>query len=124
MNTVVQFYRKGPPNVVINGEQIPEAAIAEAMIDYADAPKPREAAVRSLVVRTLQELAAAGELDAGEAARAAELYHLNDVSAGASGTVGGDSCGYRPGQRWRRHLRCERRGRCRRAARRSNALRA
>lgn len=53
MNTVVQFYRKGPPNVVINGEQIPEAAIAEAMIDYADAPKPREAAVRSLVVRTL-----------------------------------------------------------------------
>lgn len=53
MNTVVKFYRKGPPKVVINGEQIPEEAIAEAMIDYADAPKPREAAVRSLVVRTL-----------------------------------------------------------------------
>ena len=45
----------------------------------------------SLAVRTLQELAAAGELDPSEAARAAELYHLNDISAGASGAVGGDS---------------------------------
>ena len=27
MNTVVQFYRKGPPNVVINGEQIPEVLL-------------------------------------------------------------------------------------------------
>jgi pyruvate dehydrogenase E1 component len=45
----------------------------------------------SIVVRTLQELAAAGEVDPAWPAQAAEKYRLLDVTAGASGTVGGDA---------------------------------
>jgi pyruvate dehydrogenase E1 component len=45
----------------------------------------------SIAVRTLQELADAGEVDPDWPARAAELYRLDDVTAGKSGAVGGDS---------------------------------
>ena len=45
----------------------------------------------SIAVRTLQQLAAAGEVDASWPARAAEQYRLLDVTAGSSGSVGGDA---------------------------------
>ena len=45
----------------------------------------------SLVVRTLQQLAASGEVDPSWPARAAEQYRLKDVTAGSSGSVGGDA---------------------------------
>ncbi len=45
----------------------------------------------SVVVRTLQALAAKGEIDPSWPAQAAEKYRLLDVTAGASGNVGGDA---------------------------------
>ena len=45
----------------------------------------------SVVVRTLQLLADAGEVDAAWPLQAAEKYRLLDVNAGASGEVGGDA---------------------------------
>jgi pyruvate dehydrogenase E1 component len=45
----------------------------------------------SIVVRTLQQLADDGQVDRSWPARAAELYRLDDVTAGNSGAVGGDS---------------------------------
>ncbi|MEE6295252.1 pyruvate dehydrogenase (acetyl-transferring), homodimeric type [Georgenia wangjunii] len=45
----------------------------------------------SMVVRTLQALAARGEVDADAPRQAAERYRLLDVHAGESGTAGGDS---------------------------------
>ena len=45
----------------------------------------------SIVVRTLQMLADAGEVDPAWPAQAAEKYRLLDVTAGASGEVGGDA---------------------------------
>jgi pyruvate dehydrogenase E1 component len=45
----------------------------------------------SIVVRTLQQLASSGEVDPGAAAHAAQLYRLDDVTAGRSGAVGGDA---------------------------------
>ena len=45
----------------------------------------------SMVVRTLQQLAARGEVDLMWPARAAEQYRLLDVNAGTSGSVGGDA---------------------------------
>ena len=45
----------------------------------------------SIVVRTLQALAADGAVDAGLAAQAIERYRLHDVTAGTSGNAGGES---------------------------------
>ncbi|HEY5248561.1 MAG TPA: pyruvate dehydrogenase (acetyl-transferring), homodimeric type, partial [Dermatophilaceae bacterium] len=45
----------------------------------------------SVVVRALQMLAKRGELDPSVALKAAESYHLLDVTAGASGNAGGES---------------------------------
>jgi pyruvate dehydrogenase E1 component len=45
----------------------------------------------SLVVRTLQLLAKEGKVDADIPAKAADKYRLDDVTAGTSGNVGGDS---------------------------------
>ena len=45
----------------------------------------------SITVRALQVLAKNGEVDPSWPGRAAELYRLNDVTAGTSGTVGGDA---------------------------------
>ena len=45
----------------------------------------------SMVVKTLQALAARGEVDADAPRQAAERYRLHDVNAGESGTAGGDS---------------------------------
>jgi pyruvate dehydrogenase E1 component len=45
----------------------------------------------SLAVRTLQVLAARGEMQPGDPKRAAELYRLHDVNAGRSATAGGDA---------------------------------
>jgi pyruvate dehydrogenase E1 component len=45
----------------------------------------------SLVVRTLQLLAKEGKVDAGAPAKAADMYRLEDVTAGTSGTAGGES---------------------------------
>jgi len=45
----------------------------------------------SMVVRTLQALAARGEVDASAPGQAAEKYRLLDVTAGASGNAGGDA---------------------------------
>jgi pyruvate dehydrogenase E1 component len=45
----------------------------------------------SIVVRTLQMLVKQGQLDSSYAQRAAEMYRINDVTAGQSGAVGGDA---------------------------------
>jgi len=45
----------------------------------------------SLVVRTLQMLAASGQVDPSLPERAAQLYQILDVTAGASGAAGGDA---------------------------------
>ena len=45
----------------------------------------------SIVVRVLQQLAARGELSPEFAAQAIEKYQLHDVTAGTSGTAGGDA---------------------------------
>ena len=45
----------------------------------------------SMVVRALQALAAKGEVDASAPGQAAEKYRLLDVTAGASGSAGGDA---------------------------------
>jgi pyruvate dehydrogenase E1 component len=45
----------------------------------------------SIAVRTLQQLAASGQVDPSWPARAAEQYRIWDVTAGASGSVGGDA---------------------------------
>jgi pyruvate dehydrogenase E1 component len=45
----------------------------------------------SVVVRTLEQLAARGEVDAQAPAWAIEKYRLNDVNAGTSGSAGGES---------------------------------
>ena len=45
----------------------------------------------SLVVRTLQRLAAQGKVDPGLAAQAIERYRLHDVTAGTTGSAGGES---------------------------------
>ena len=45
----------------------------------------------SIVVRTLQRLAATGQVDPSWPGRAAELYRINDITAGSSGALGGDA---------------------------------
>ncbi|WBU38459.1 pyruvate dehydrogenase (acetyl-transferring), homodimeric type [Homoserinibacter sp. YIM 151385] len=45
----------------------------------------------SIVVRTLQSLARRGQIDAGLVAQAIEKYRLHDVTAGTTGTAGGES---------------------------------
>ncbi|MFI5085726.1 MAG: transketolase-like TK C-terminal-containing protein, partial [Actinomycetales bacterium] len=45
----------------------------------------------SVVVRALEMLARRGEVDAGAPAQAIERYRLLDVSAGTTGSPGGDS---------------------------------
>jgi pyruvate dehydrogenase E1 component len=45
----------------------------------------------SVVVRALQMLAKRGEIDGSVAREAAEKYRLLDVTAGASGSAGGES---------------------------------
>lgn len=53
MNNVVTFYRKTPQAITVNGERITDENIDAAMAQFAEFPKPREAATRSLVVRAL-----------------------------------------------------------------------
>jgi len=43
------------------------------------------------VVRVLEQLVARGEMDASVPAQAIERYRLHDVTAGTSGSVGGDA---------------------------------
>jgi pyruvate dehydrogenase E1 component len=45
----------------------------------------------SIVVRVLEQLVARGEMDASVPAQAIERYRLHDVTAGTSGSVGGDA---------------------------------
>jgi pyruvate dehydrogenase E1 component len=45
----------------------------------------------SIVVRVLEQLVARGEMDASVPAKAIERYRLHDVTAGTSGSVGGDA---------------------------------
>ena len=47
--------------------------------------------VESIVVRALQTLAHDGQVDASVAAQASQRYQLLDVTAGSTGTAGGDS---------------------------------
>ena len=56
-------------------------------------PKPLTGAEKksSIAVRTLQMLAASGQIDPALPGQAAERYQILDVTAGASGAVGGDA---------------------------------
>ena len=47
--------------------------------------------VHSVVVRALQLLAEEGQMDASAAQSAAQSYQLLDVTAGSTGTAGGDA---------------------------------
>ena len=53
METVVKLYSRKPRPVIVNGETISEEAIAEATADFADTPKPRDAAARALAIQVL-----------------------------------------------------------------------
>lgn len=53
MNNVITFHKKNPDSITVNGERIGDAEIDEAAAQFANASKPREAAARSLVIRTL-----------------------------------------------------------------------
>lgn len=53
MNNVVTFYRKTPQSITVNGEPVTDEEIDAAAGQFADAPKPRQAAARSLVLRAL-----------------------------------------------------------------------
>lgn len=71
MDNIVTFYRNGPEAIVVNGERISEETIVAVTAQFPDAPNPRQAAARSLVVRTLlrQRAATVGiEADSEEAA--------------------------------------------------------
>jgi len=45
----------------------------------------------SIVTRVLSRLAAAGQVDPGVVAEAIERYRLHDVTAGTTGSAGGDA---------------------------------
>jgi pyruvate dehydrogenase E1 component len=45
----------------------------------------------SIVVRVLEQLVAQGKLDASVPAQAIERYRLHDVTAGTSGSAGGEA---------------------------------
>jgi pyruvate dehydrogenase E1 component len=45
----------------------------------------------SLVVRTLESLAARGQVDPGVPQQAIDRYRLHDVNAGTTGSAGGES---------------------------------
>ncbi|KON82083.1 peptidylprolyl isomerase [Azoarcus sp. PA01] len=71
MDNIVTFYRNSPEAIAVNGERISEETITAVMEQFRDAPDPRHAAARSLVVRTLlrQRAATVGiEADNEEAA--------------------------------------------------------
>lgn len=53
MENVVTFYSAKPRSITVNGEPIDSAAIDAVAPDFADSPKPREAAARALVIRQL-----------------------------------------------------------------------
>lgn len=81
MNNVVTFYRKQPQGITVNGERIDEEAIEAAMAQFADSPKPREAAARSLVVRAvLRQRAAALKIEADDEEAAIEKMLEQEVS--------------------------------------------
>lgn len=91
----VSDYMRGVQDQIQNWVPQPFASLGADGFGFSDT---RAAARRffgidgpSMVVRTLQMLAEAGEVDSSWPARAAELYRLDDVSAGSSGVVGGDS---------------------------------
>jgi pyruvate dehydrogenase E1 component len=91
----VSDYMRGVQDQIQNWVPQPFASLGADGFGFSDT---RAAARRffgidgpSIAVRTLQELADAGEVDPDWPARAAELYRLDDVTAGKSGAVGGDS---------------------------------
>lgn len=53
MENVVTFYSQKPRRITVNGEPIESDRIDAAAPDFADSPKPREAAARALVIRKL-----------------------------------------------------------------------
>ena len=91
----VSDYMRGVQDQIQNWVPQPFASLGADGFGFSDT---RAAARRffgidgpSIVVRTLQQLATTGEVDAGAAAHAAQLYRLDDVTAGRSGAVGGDA---------------------------------
>jgi pyruvate dehydrogenase E1 component len=91
----VSDYMRGVQDQIQNWVPQPFASLGADGFGFSDT---RAAARRffgidgpSIAVRTLQQLADAGEVDPEWPARATELYRLDDVTAGKSGAVGGDS---------------------------------
>lgn len=84
MNQIVTFHRNGPPRITVNGERISDEALEAAVAEFADAPKPREAAARALVVRTLlRQRAAALGIEADSEDAAVEQLLAREVSLGS-----------------------------------------
>ncbi|MBK7901360.1 MAG: peptidylprolyl isomerase [Azonexus sp.] len=73
MDQVVKLYSRKPRPVIVNGETIPEDAIAAATPDFADSPKPRDAAARALAVQVLlRQRAVVAGIEAEDEAAAIE----------------------------------------------------
>lgn len=76
MDKIVTFYKKNPNSahpISVNGEPISKAEIEAATAQFADTPKPGEAAARSLVIRTLlRQRAVALEIEADDEEAAIE----------------------------------------------------
>lgn len=81
MNNVVTFYRKQPKSITVNGETIDDEAIEAAAAQFADSPKPREAAARALVARAvLRQRAAALRIEADDEEAAIEALLEREVT--------------------------------------------
>lgn len=80
MDNIVTFYKNKPGTITVNGEIIDDAQIAAALPQFADSRKPREAAARSLVVRTLlRQRARALQIEAADEEAAIEALIEREV---------------------------------------------
>lgn len=83
MNNVITFYKKHPGSpepITVNGEAIGDAEIEAAVGQFADSEKPREAAARALVIRTLlRQRAVALEIEAADEEAAIEKVIEREV---------------------------------------------
>ena len=81
MIDVINFYNRKPPVITVNGERISGEAIDASVDQFVDARKPREAAARALVLRTLlRQRAAALHIEADDEEAALEKLLEQEVS--------------------------------------------
>lgn len=80
MENIVTFYKKPPKSITVNGEPIGDDEIDALTSQFADSPKPRDAAARSLIIRALlRQRAVALEVEAGDEESAIEKLLEREV---------------------------------------------